>query len=234
MTETPDPPESPEIEQVRRLLAEARHTEPMPDDVVARMDDVLAGLRDAQATTHEAPTTSAEEPTAEPTAEVVPLARRRRLRAAGWLVAAAVVVVGGVTLAQHLPESSSPGTASAGAESAPDRSPEAPSAAGGNVGEAQAPTELLGGRLVVRPNRFAHDALAGRQLLQSKSYDAQHSLRTTPCAAVPTGAGQVLIATYQGARAALVYRPPSGNTQVVDLYLCRSSDVVRSATLPAP
>ena len=39
MTGRPD-----EQAEVRRLLAEARHTEPMPDDVKARMDDVLAGL----------------------------------------------------------------------------------------------------------------------------------------------------------------------------------------------
>ena len=35
-----------EAERVRRLLAEARHTEPMPDDVAARLDRVIAGLAD--------------------------------------------------------------------------------------------------------------------------------------------------------------------------------------------
>ena len=38
---TPD-----QAERVRRLLAEARHTEPMPDDVAARLDRVIAGLAD--------------------------------------------------------------------------------------------------------------------------------------------------------------------------------------------
>ena len=32
-----------EEEHVRALLAEARHAEPMPDDVVARLDRVIAG-----------------------------------------------------------------------------------------------------------------------------------------------------------------------------------------------
>ena len=44
----PDDDLTPEEEQVRRLLADARHTEPMPADVAARLDEVLAGLpRDA-------------------------------------------------------------------------------------------------------------------------------------------------------------------------------------------
>ena len=45
MTERPESPDSPETAEVRRLLAEARLTEPMPADVADRMDDVLAGLR---------------------------------------------------------------------------------------------------------------------------------------------------------------------------------------------
>ena len=63
MTDRPDSPESEdlaEIAEVRRLLADARHVDPMPDDVATRMDDVLAGLRD-----------SAE---AAPAADVVPIA----------------------------------------------------------------------------------------------------------------------------------------------------------------
>ena len=41
-----DPELTPTEEQVRRLLADARHTEPMPDDVAARLDGVLADLPD--------------------------------------------------------------------------------------------------------------------------------------------------------------------------------------------
>ena len=48
MNDRPDPTsaddDSPEITEVRRLLADARHTEPMPDDVASRMDDVLGRL----------------------------------------------------------------------------------------------------------------------------------------------------------------------------------------------
>ena len=51
-----------EEERVRRLLADARHTEPMPDEVVARLDGVLADLAE----------------TAGPRAHRGDLARRRR------------------------------------------------------------------------------------------------------------------------------------------------------------
>src|SRR4051812_14456517 len=117
MTGSPDPAESPEIEEVRRLLAEARHTEPMPDDVVARMDQVISGLRQTSAGSER----SADYVPADPDATVVPLAAHRRRRAAGLLVAAAAIVVGGVVVAQNLPlssTSSSASTAGSGAENA--------------------------------------------------------------------------------------------------------------------
>ena len=41
-----DPDLTPAEEQVRRLLADARHDEPMPDDVAERLDRVLADLHD--------------------------------------------------------------------------------------------------------------------------------------------------------------------------------------------
>ena len=53
-------------EAVRRLLADARHDEPVPPEVAARLDDALAGLRAERAAA---------------TADVVPLRRRRRAAA---------------------------------------------------------------------------------------------------------------------------------------------------------
>jgi hypothetical protein len=237
MTETPNPDESPEIEQVRRLLAEARHTEPMPDDVAARMDDVLAGLRNAPAAASEA-AASEQAPAEKPSRTVVSLASRRRRRAAGWLVAAAALVVGGVTLSQHLPESPNSSASSAGG--AADQAPTAHAEAGktgprdleGRVPKALREAQAQG--VVVRPHRFAVDALAGRRLLQKTPRASQNLFLSSACAAVPAGDGQVLGVTYQGARAALIYRPPADDSQVVDLYLCGRREVVRSTTLPAP
>ena len=78
-----DDPLTPAEEEVRRLLAEARHTGPTPPDVVARLDRVLGDL--------------SQEPVR--TAPVVDLARRRR-RVGTLLVAAAAVVAIGVGVGQ--------------------------------------------------------------------------------------------------------------------------------------
>src|SRR6478735_12643701 len=68
---------TPQDEQVRRLLSGARHEEPMPDDVAARLDEVLAGLRDDR-----------------PPVDIAARQRRRHVR--NWVLAAAAVVVIGV------------------------------------------------------------------------------------------------------------------------------------------
>lgn len=238
MTDSPDPAESPEIEEVRRLLADARHTEPMPDDVVARMDDVIAGLRD----------TPAEHPAAAVEADnVVPLAVHRRRRAAGMLVAAAAIVVGGVVVAENLPQSSSPSAESAGASAAqdnnqndqngstvPQKSPKPHLFGNENSARGGLDAVLNAGRLVVHPRRFSLDALAGRQLLHRATPDSAISPGLARCASIPAGDGTVLRATYRQAPAALVYRRASGGSQVVDLYVCGSRRPIRSATLPAP
>ena len=97
----------PDDDAVRRLLADARHTEPMPADVAARMDDVLADLRQGSSVTAEVP--DAEPSPAPPHPVVVSLAAQRRRRVAGMLVAAAAVVVGAVVVVPHLP---TPGSSS--------------------------------------------------------------------------------------------------------------------------
>ena len=54
------------------------------------------------------------------------------------------------------------------------------------------------------------------------------------CLPAPVGEGTVLAVDYDGAAAALVLRPPAGDTQVVDLYLCGQTSPRRSITLTAP
>lgn len=238
MTDSPDSlesPESPEIEEVRRLLADSRHSEPMPDDVVARMDDAIAGLRETPLTSEPTP---AEAPRYD---NVMPLVHRRR-RAAGMLVAAAAIVVGGVVLAQNLPQPSSSSSVSGGASTAQDsgqsslnaqKSPGAEDFGDNSARGATLPV-IKRGRLVVHPQHFSVDALAGRRLLERAAYHPLTTQEFTHCPSVPTGDGEVLRATYQRAPAALVYRTATGGSQVVDLYLCDSGHPVRSATLPAP
>ena len=81
----PDPDLTPPEEQVRRLLADARHDEPMPDDVADRLDRVLADLQDESRRTP---------------APIDLAARRRRRIARNVLVAAAAVVVVGVGISR--------------------------------------------------------------------------------------------------------------------------------------
>jgi hypothetical protein len=227
--------EQPDAEAVRRLLAQARHTEPMPDDVAARMDAVLADLSRAP-----------DGVPSEQAPRVVPLSRHRRRRAAALLVAAAAIVVGGVTVAQHLPStgSSSAPSAASGADSSTefDRGSDSTSAPGSS-GRLPAPQDLAGGsatlrrgRVVVRPQHFTADALAARRLLTAATTPTdglQLSRLRAGCIDVPPRS-TVLPATYQRAPAALVFHRPVSSSQVVDLFVCGSGRPVRSATLPQP
>jgi hypothetical protein len=55
------------------------------------------------------------------------------------------------------------------------------------------------------------------------------------CLAVSVEPGSEVVATaYDAAPAALVLHPPSGDVQVVDLYLCGDLEPRRSITLTAP
>jgi hypothetical protein len=218
VTERPDPADTPEIAEVRRLLAEARHTEPMPDDVATRLDDVLAGLA--------------------PDAVVVPIEAHRRRRVAGLLVAAAAIVVGGITVAPHLSPGPGPsgtaaqdgavGNTGSGNESDPQQPEQVPAP----TAEANGGVNLQKGLVVVRPRHFSSDARQARALFQRNSATAHDALKV-PCPNVP-GPGRRVPAEYQHAPAVLVYRRAEGSAQVVDLYVCGNDRPVRSTTLPVP
>jgi hypothetical protein len=224
--------EHPEHDDVRRLLAEARHDEPIPTDVAARLDRVLAGL-------------SQERTEVPAEARVIHLVAHRRRRAAGLLVAAAAIVVGGVAVAQHLPGGSgAPATAggsaadrNAGAEASGQALTSSPPVSPGPNDDAQkAPLILVSGRVRVRPGHFTADALAGRQVAAPTASGSRHdALKAVSPGCVPSLGDAVLVpATYEKAPAALVYHAPAGSTQVVDLYICGSAKPVRSVTLPTP
>ncbi len=234
MTDRPDSPDElepadpPEIAEVRRLLSDARHTEPMPDDVAARMNRAIARLGD------ETPA-AATDPRS---GDVVPIAPHRRRRAAALLVAAAAVVVGGVALGPHLPHGN--GGSRAGAASAgSDQSLEL-----GNTGNGPTPHAKTSPgyqaetpRIVVRPRHFSSDALKGRSLLQrhpaASNDNAQSQAVSRPCVDLPKRVDAVA-AEFRHAPAALVYRRVQNDLQVVDLYVCGTNRPIRSTTLPAP
>lgn len=222
-----------EQERVRRLLVDARHTEPMPQDVAARLDRVLADLARG-----------------EEVAPVTSLAARRRRRAATMLVAAAAVVVVGIGLGQVL------GTGS-GSDSSADRSvPAAQDAPGGSQAEssgagggadslapsdgegqaAKAPEFALREPVQVRPRHFARDAREVQRTLDriGATDDTGRAAHPFECAPGDWGAGRLVPATYAGQPSVLVFRAVSGDTQVVDLFPCGGSEALRSITLPAP
>jgi hypothetical protein len=227
-----DHPLTPEEEEVRRLLADARHTGPTPPDVVARLDRVLADL--------------AQEP--DRTAPVVDLARRRR-RVASLLVAAAAVVVVGVGIGQVVsPQSGSDTTSAESGADAENGLGAAPgNSKSGREGTASSdgPTPVTGdaqeksGLVELSRQHLAEDLTGARLLreLESRAYSGGNSADRAAgaaCAADRWGRGRFVPVSYGGTPAVVAFRRPVGDTQVADLFLCGSEEPVRSVTLPAP
>jgi hypothetical protein len=238
----PDHELSPEQERVRRLLAEARVEAPMPDDVVARLDRVLARLADEE-DDDDAPS-------------LVDLAARRRRKAATLLVAAAAVVAVGVGAGQLLP-----GAGLSGDDTAAESAPEPASGDGNDVTVDQdGPEGAFSARLAqsgpqrVRPDHFADDVARLRvPAMAEATSPAGSGQASSPveeglnlgsassqfsgfvCDPAPSwGPGDLVAVRYSGVPAVLAFRPPAGDTQVVDLLECGTAAILRSVTLPAP
>lgn len=231
-----------EDEQVRRLLADARHTEPMPDDVAARLDGVLADLH-------------ADRPVRRGVTDLA--AARRRHRARALLVAAAAVVVAGLAVDQlrgtssgDESDSATSGESHVDAAAGGDGAPEAAEAP---RGDDERPADHLdgttptSGAATVQGNAFrltADEFGAGALRLQSRQLDRAHLAQDfdaqyeaygkARCAVGEWGAGRIVVVRYDGSLGALVYRTPRGDTQVADLYLCGRDVPTRSITLSAP
>lgn len=227
-------------ERIRRLLAEARHTEPMPEAVAARLDGVLAGLsadrtRLGQQGAHE-----------DHRAPVVDLAARRRRRtAANLLVAAAAVLVVGFGISQILPNGMGGSAGDQAATTAEDAAGGDSADTGGGTnrnGEPEAapanPSEYdagaAGKTFLIRSERFGADVRQARRQLLLDRHAALLEYPAPDCLTTDVGAGEVVAATYDGAPAAIVLRTPSGDVQVVDLFLCGDAAPRRSITLTAP
>jgi hypothetical protein len=237
---------TPEQQEVRRLLADARHDAPMPEPVVARLDRVLADL--------------AEEPVRE--APVTDLATRRR-RATSLLVAAAAVVAVGVGVSQvvNTGTSSQDSTSSAdrGAEGAASGAAEdepgtamqerQPADGAGDEGSASAPSPAqqdssrsAQGFATLSRKAYSQDVSALRS--QAGPLDELSSTNTSDldayaaagatCLSDSWGEGTFVPVRYDGTPAVLVFRRATGDTQIADLFLCGDDEPRRSVTLPAP
>jgi hypothetical protein len=233
-----DQPLSPQEEEVRRLLAEARHTGPTPPEVVARLDRALDDL-------------SHEPARATP---VVDLARRRR-RVASLLVAAAAVVVVGVGVAQIVSPQSDGESSLASREQAGANSDAVQPKAGAGAAEshdapAQVPvapqnnSQKKSTLVELRRDHLTDDLVKLRRLDFAPRQPLTDEYRAgapsadraagAACGADSWGRGRFVPVSFGGTPAVLVLRRPVGDTQIADLFLCGSQEPVRSVTLPAP
>lgn len=241
-------------DDVRRLLAEARHDEPIPEDVAARLDRVLAQL-------------AAEDAADSPSLADLAVQRRRR-RARNLLVAAVAVGVVGVGLGQLGRDDdptmySGAGPASAGADTAavledlssaessaeePARlsqrrpAPEPTSSVPLVVGD-----DDLGAVAEQEAAAVVHDFSGSANAPEDPSQspgaldnDLKRDLADVEaagswfiCKAAPFGPGRLVAVQYLGGPAVLALRPPTGDSVVAELLRCGTGAVLRSATIPA-
>jgi hypothetical protein len=227
--------------RVARLLADARADEPIPPEVAARLDRVLQGMAGEQVLRAD-----------ETPAPVVDLAARRRRRVVTLLAAAAAVVVAGVGVGQLVNsqdngDSDSAGTSlnaeveAGGADADEFQAEAAPSDAAPPLSNDQLralgePPRMTSGsfaeqvhRLQGRPGvrAYASSGPMGGRDLAAKEMDFS-------CSAADYGVGKLMAVRYNGMPAVLAFRPPAGDTQVVDLMQCGSGDLMRSTTIPLP
>ena len=212
------PDDDAQDEQVRRLLADARHTGPIPADVADRLDGVLADLR-------------ADRPVRPAVTDLAAARRRRRARA--MLVAAAAVIVVGLGVNQlrgSTSGSDDQATSGGGDSVAAEEAPQS-STADGFEFDGDDAESFPSAAARVDSDDFGRAALQLRD--QAADRSSAYSLTKARCTTRAPGAGTLVPIRYDGSPAILVYRPPRGETQVVDLYVCGREGVVRTITLPA-
>jgi hypothetical protein len=248
--------DDPAHDEIRRLLSEARVTDPVPADVAARLDASLASLR--------------EERIAEGRAANVVQLRRRITRV---LVAAAVVVVvgGGAVGIANLPRTGS-GDSNASADSAGSSTLDQGSAEK-SVPQAPSPTGVPGAVAKTLPRLTTARFGTGVSRLMRATYgtlDTRLPQGDTPQPAAPSDqlvqgylaplAPPVTVAPtpvdgslrddalacpgpeapdavtwparLDGALVALVFRPPTAQAQVVEAWSCDGDTLLASATVP--
>jgi hypothetical protein len=242
MTDQPDarPDLTPGQEaEVRRLLAEARHDEPIPAEVGDRLDRVLAGL-------------GRDEPGSSGVAPVIDLAaRRRRRNAAAVLAGAAAVIVAGFGIGQVIDVG---GSDDAGSSAASDTSADRAKAAGG---EAEAPsspglvTQGSGGPvpgpadggsvLRLSSKHLGRDLTSqldslrdGASAIRSPSAEAYSALGCSPpVPATKFALSDLYPALFDGRPAVVALAPPAAGRQQADVLSCDTATTLATASIPA-
>lgn len=229
---TPDPLTPGQDDAVRRLLASARHSDPAPPEVVARLDETLASLRSERM---QAP------------APIVTLASRRRRTAATALLAAAAVVVLGVGIGQVLPSGTSTDAgSSAGAGDSAASSDERPATAeSGRALDAESDSaadaeeklsdlRMQNGRKTGGPGALTSDSGLRSQVRALRRASPTAAYSSGPlCTLADARSGERVPVTFDGVPAVLVFRAPVADRQRVDLFLCGETVPTRSVRLRA-
>jgi hypothetical protein len=232
---TPDELSAASEESVRRLLAEARATGPMPEEVRLRLEEVLGGLADVD-----------HKEAAGTRVPVVDLAARRRRRVRTLFVAAAAVTAFGVALPQLLQISgldSSSVLSTAEDAPAPAAAEEDTGAADGDSSPAaeldeggQQDTTAPSAPPNLREDRFAEDA----QALRDRGYLTTGGLSgigelSPDCLAATDRTAEAQSAAiavrYSGRDAALLLGEPVDGLQRAILYICGESAPRRTTLL---
>ena len=237
-----DPLSPADEERISALLADARATEPMPADVVARLDQSLAGL---------AAERIAIDPV--PADNVVPITRTRRHRVVAVLGAAAAVVVFGLAVGTFFDQSGGDGDSDRpAADSDVERGAATSDSAEQEVlpSEAAEPDDdattrdgddvIVADRAYVVRSRHLSADLARIQGLVLPDPERRRLLAVPSCrrpraspARPPRGAGASWSRCGTTAHPAFVaFRGPMGDVQVVDVLQCGTGDLLRSTTLP--
>jgi|1186.fasta_scaffold08179_3 hypothetical protein len=242
MTDQPDarPELTPGQEsEVRRLLADARHDEPIPADVAERLDRVLSGL-------------DRDDPGSPGAAPVIDLAaRRRRRNAAAVLAGAAAVIVAGFAVGQVIDvgSGSSGDTAASSSDTGADRS-KAADQSGGGVGlhdqsaepsgavpsAASTPTllRLSSTHLERDLSRQLDQPRPGSSAVRSPSAESYGALGcASPAPASEFGPGELFPALFDDQPAVVVLRPPADGRQRADVLACHTAATLASTSIPA-
>ena len=221
----------PEQDAVRRLLAEARHDEPVPPAVAARLDAVLAELAAERGPLAEQRARSG--------APVVDLAARRRRAVATALLAAAAVVVAGVGVSQlgDLSGSMDAGAGSdAGGSSYGSDTDSKADAGAPSPAEEAAPNSregaAVGAAAPAVSSDFLRRDLREAMRLTADLADAPQPDPTCDVAATLLDGGTAVPVVLDGRPAVAWYAVPQGARQQVDVYLCGTDVPAESVSLP--
>lgn len=223
------PGRDPEQDAVRRLLAEARHDEPMPDDVRARLDHVLAGL-------------TAERHEVRSTEPVVDLAARRRRRRRTSLLAAAAIVVAGVGIGQMVDTTGGSDSVSGESTAAQDSSGGAEERAEDSQAEsvepyAQSDSPSLGAWTDatlprVRSTHLRADLRRALSPLTAARERVQDMYDDPTCAAPSvSSSGEQVRITLDDDPATAVVLSRSGGRHVVGIYSCLDGAEIQTVRL---